>query len=47
MREIENTGMHKCKIMTLSTTMIMEKKVKGNERTPVMSDEDDIDGWSS
>src|SRR5260370_42575180 len=79
MREIKNTGMHECeimtlsasmtmkkkgnkrplvmsdkvdgvdgvafmiKIMTLSTTMIMEKKVKGNERTPVMSDEDDID----
>src|SRR5260370_25590809 len=79
MREIKNTGMHECEIVTLSASMttkkkgnkrplvmsdevdgvdgvvfmieivtlsatvIVEKKVKGNKRTPVRSDEDDID----
>ena len=43
MREIENAGMHECKIMTLSTSMTAKKK--GNERPLVMSDEvDGVDG---
>src|SRR6266478_5609478 len=42
-REIENAGMHECKIMTLSTSMTAKKK--GNKRPLVMSDEvDGVDG---
>src|SRR5260370_42506956 len=43
MREIKNTGMHECEIVTLSASMTTKKK--GNERPLVMSDEvDGVDG---
>ena len=45
MREIENAGMHKCEIVTLSASVTMKKKGKGNKRALVMSDKvDGVDG---
>ena len=31
MREIENAGMHKCEIMTLSTSMTAKKEGEGEQ----------------